>query len=93
MPTPRAPAPPALRDQPMMNDSHAQIAPRDLPMKLIPAGGDALSDHCLCYVKCGCLIEFILISSNGEFVTGLSFVCHSASHPLPGQRKTEENCS
>jgi len=26
-----------------------------------------------------------------RFVTGLSFICHSASHPLPGERKTEEN--
>jgi len=42
-------------------------------MKLIPAGGDTLSDHCLCYVKCGCLIEFSLNSSNAN----LSWVCHS----------------
>ena len=42
-------------------------------MKLIPTSGDALSDHCLCYVKCGGLTEFRLISSNGD----LSWVCHS----------------
>jgi hypothetical protein len=41
-------------------------------MKLIPISGDALSDHCLCYVKCGCLIEFRHINSNGD----LSWVCH-----------------
>ena len=42
-------------------------------MKLIPAGGDAMSDHCLCYVICGCLTDLCLISSNGD----LSWVCHS----------------
>jgi hypothetical protein len=42
-------------------------------MKLIPTGGDALSDDCLCYVKCGCLMAFRPISSNA----GLSSLCHS----------------
>jgi hypothetical protein len=48
---------------------------------------------CLRYVIVAGLLLWRVAPACLGFVTDLSLVCHSASRPLPGDRKTEENYS